>query len=473
MVYTDHGPATPVVQVYDLSTGTAQPLPATSGSQVNPGIDGALVAYEYTPAGSGTDDIWATDLTTGQTFPITSDGDMESGPEVSGQKIVFARRLAGHTDNDIILYDVASGTETVVAGTAADETDPAIDGNRIVYDAIPAGRTDRDVYIYDLTTGATTHLDLPGNQFDPRVSGDVVAFDDDSTGSYNVMLYYVPTGYTYPVTTDSNTDYLNDIDGGNLVYTSDRSGNPDIWLFKFTVNVPQTGGTGGTGGSCGDPAKHACTDDSALDPVFSGTYTRGHGKPKQVTDTFDALPGDGVVVIRSDCASATATLDGRAILSSCELHPGDDGHGDDGGDDGCRAKDVTLGAHNTLQVKVASKPGCQVAIDVYAAPQTQCGGRRGSRGPRPRRRRSRWQRARRRRPRPRRRRRERLRGDGGGSGGTYDLSRLHQAAPHLGLVGCATGPGAAGYLAFALVLFALGLRRRPAPRPVRVRSRRR
>jgi Abnormal spindle-like microcephaly-assoc'd, ASPM-SPD-2-Hydin len=49
----------------------------------------------------------------------------------------------------------------------------------------------------------------------------------------------VPTGTVQLIATDPDSEFLNDISGNRIVYTSNRAGNNDIWMYEFTVQLPE------------------------------------------------------------------------------------------------------------------------------------------------------------------------------------------------------------------------------------------
>lgn len=225
IVYQDNG--TGMVFVYDFDTGVSFSLVATS-LQTNPAIDGDLVVYQ-----SG-GDIYAVDLTTGVVIAITNTPEFEARPSVSGSRVVF-ERFSDAGSFDIYWVDIATGVETAVATSAVHERAPYINGDIIVWDAPAADGSNSDIYLYNIVTGVTSRLALPGNQRRAHVSGALIAFDDDSTGDLDVVLYDIQTLSLHRITGAGSSDSLNDIDGNRVVYTSDASGNDDIWVYTFTL----------------------------------------------------------------------------------------------------------------------------------------------------------------------------------------------------------------------------------------------
>lgn len=457
IVYTDYASG-PDIYGYDVTSATDFAVATSPLQDENPAIDAGLVAFEQSD-GFGARDVWTADLAAGTSAPIAVTPELESSPAVSGTRVAFERRATATAPSDVVVHDLATGAELVVAGTAADERRPDLDGDLLVWDAEDASG-ERDVYVHDLATGVTTRIDLPGNQAVAHVSGDFVAFDDDGQGNPDVVLYHVPTGTLHRFTAPTSAEFLNDVDGRRVVFTSDASGNFDIWLYEFTVDV----GTPVCEPAVDPATVDACADASALTPVFEGTFERARGRPavrdRSPGDDDDGAdaPGDGddgsgdegasddgsrhggskhdgcddegskdeddapgadarvfagtagadgfVVVEDEGCASAWIRLDGEVVLTPDDLNA----------KAACLAIPVTLAEQNALEVTLASKPGCTLDVTVYEVP-TVC------------------------------------------------------SAPDTPpLLGCASGPGPVGLVALGLVLAALALR--PRPQAVRVRRRR-
>jgi len=95
-----------------------------------------------------------------------------------------------------------------------------------------------------------------------------VSFEDFSTGIAQVGLWHWTTGDVYYPTPTTSRQQLNDIDGNRIVYTDDRSGDLDIYMFEFSV-------ASGGGGPDGDVN---CTD-TTFAALADFTVVRGDGKP--------------------------------------------------------------------------------------------------------------------------------------------------------------------------------------------------
>jgi hypothetical protein len=81
----------------------------------------------------------------------------------------------------------------------------------------------------------TTWLALAGNQRRGHVDGDFITYDDDSSGDSDVILRHLPSGLTVRIGDVGSVDFLNDLDGNRVAYTSSRTGNFDTWVHEFEI----------------------------------------------------------------------------------------------------------------------------------------------------------------------------------------------------------------------------------------------
>jgi len=141
---------------------------------------------------------------------------------------------------------------------------------------------------------------MAGNQRAAHVSGRVVVFDDDSSGTSDVLMYHVDSGQTIPVAAGATTEFLNDISRGQIAYTSNAAGNFDIWFVEFEILTvdPATGlefGSVNVGSSQMQivTLSHLGGDllvtDLSLDPLGSAGFSVGLSAPQTVArgDSLD------------------------------------------------------------------------------------------------------------------------------------------------------------------------------------------
>jgi TolB protein len=231
IVYSDLSTPGYHIGLYDVSSGSNSSLTA-GPSDLNPRIDGDIVVFERGPSNSM--DVIAYDLGSWSETPVAITAAHELDPVVSGRRVVYERHAPATAPGEIVVFDLDTETETVLGDPALGNRRPDIDGNLVVWDVLTAAG-DMDIAIHDLSAGTTEVLAMPGNQRGAHVSGRVVVFDDDSSGTADVLMYHVDSGQTIPVAAGSGTQFLNDISRGQIVYTSNASGNFDIWLVEFEV----------------------------------------------------------------------------------------------------------------------------------------------------------------------------------------------------------------------------------------------
>jgi beta propeller repeat protein len=285
IVYTDYRGADADIWYYDLSTGTEAPATTAPGNQVLTDVSGGVIVYNdydlgdvltYTPATSTTVnltnnagahraedpsiggnivawqdtrnlatssyDIYARDLTTGEERRISTAAGADRSPAVSGGIIVWESCSA--TACDIWSYNWETNTSMQLTSSADNEQDPDVSGAKVVWSEYSATTGGKDILLSDLTAGTTQRLALTGDQVNPNISGDFVAFEDVVAGFYHVKLWYLLSDEVFdltaapggpPATADQ---YLNDIDGNRVVYTDDRGGQLDIYMYEFQTTIP-------------------------------------------------------------------------------------------------------------------------------------------------------------------------------------------------------------------------------------------
>jgi beta propeller repeat protein len=231
VVYTDMTAPGSRIVLYDLATDTAVSITAGSYDQ-NPRIDGDIVVFER--GLSGAYDVMAYDLASASETPVANTTAHEQGPVVSGRRVAYERHASMTAPGEIVVFDLDTHAEVVLGDPDLDDRRPDIDGGLLVWD-VETAAGDLDIAIHDLSTGTTQVLAMAGSQRGAHVSGRVVVFDDDSSGTADVLMYHVDSGQTIMVAAEPGTEFLNDISRDQIVYTSNTSGNFDIWLVEFEM----------------------------------------------------------------------------------------------------------------------------------------------------------------------------------------------------------------------------------------------
>ncbi|MBI5547215.1 MAG: hypothetical protein HY901_25315 [Deltaproteobacteria bacterium] len=234
VVYSDYN--TQDVVVFDIAGGTSQNLTYEQHSTADaPAISQGLVAWSDNRDGNS--EIYARDLSTNEERRITSSPAYDEFPKVSGRSIVWHRCAVYEEQCDIWFYDWATQTTRQISDHPGNERYPDIDGNSIVY-VLTNSEGQYEVAFYSLDTGIEKILVMDGDQDGPHVSGEYVAFDTPIGSSYHVSLWHPSTDDVFPITSGPGAQYLNDIEGDRIVYSDDRNGNLDVYMYTFQVDYP-------------------------------------------------------------------------------------------------------------------------------------------------------------------------------------------------------------------------------------------
>jgi beta propeller repeat protein len=155
-----------------------------------------------------------------------------------GDLIVYEARRADR-DSDIYLYNISSGKTTAVATGPSIQKSPSISGGVVVYSAYELrqfNQSDADLYLYDVATGATTRLTRPGDQVNPRISGNLLAWQDEPPGrsSVNIMLSDLTNGVKQKVPARTWA-YTPDLSGNRVIWVDDLTA-PAVYLYDITAD---------------------------------------------------------------------------------------------------------------------------------------------------------------------------------------------------------------------------------------------
>lgn len=234
VVFTDWN--TMDVLVFHIDTGVTDNLTHGAGSNgLDPSIDGTLVAW--TDDRDRNAEIYARDLATGEERRITTDPMVDQSPSVGGGLIVW-EKCDGYAC-DVLVYDWATAqTRPLTASPQASERFPDVAGRIVVFQREQGTPIDKNLVAIDLDAPGELILDLAGDQENAHISGDFVSFNDSATGVPHIGLWQLSTGAYAQVVGEAGGQYLNDIDGNRIVYSDNRAGTLDIWMFEFEIEEP-------------------------------------------------------------------------------------------------------------------------------------------------------------------------------------------------------------------------------------------
>lgn len=234
----------PDIYIYDIDKGGDPLAIDEEGVHRNwPAIDGDLLAYTYKSnnGGSSQPNIKVRNLKTGETKTITDNEYFERWTTISGSMVAFER--ISEDGCQIILYNLDTEEEIVVMSEASAQLRPHIHGDWLVFDAFVDGREVRDLILYQISTHTIHHLEREGEQSFARISGNWLVFEekfdatDETEYTNDIILFDMITGASQRITSPENLDFLSDIDGNKVVFTSKAEGKYDIWLYEFDAHT--------------------------------------------------------------------------------------------------------------------------------------------------------------------------------------------------------------------------------------------
>lgn len=214
--------------------GTTQPIKVGPGNQLNPHVACSLASYTNDDL-EGTSTIRYLDFATNTEHVLPGNG-LDRTSDIDGQRIAFTQLEA---DGDhVMIYDIASQTTSSVPGNQ--NRDPAIGGNLIAFVHGPFSElASNEIAVYDRSTGNVTQLtnDTLLDRF-PSVSpdGKVVVWEKCQPNGTGCDIYSAtqigPSSFTTRFVSGAAGDVFSDTNGQFIAYTSNKSGENDIYLQR-------------------------------------------------------------------------------------------------------------------------------------------------------------------------------------------------------------------------------------------------
>ncbi|PKL59543.1 MAG: hypothetical protein CVV33_07290, partial [Methanomicrobiales archaeon HGW-Methanomicrobiales-4] len=121
-----------------------------------------------------------------------------------------------------------------------DKANPDIDGDWIVYQQLDDGREDWNIYAYNIKTQQIIQVTRdPATQQNPRISGDLIVWEDNRNGKWDVFMYNIKKDLSSAVTYDDVDDRSPSISGSNIVWTRfEQDETSDIYMIN--LQIPKT-----------------------------------------------------------------------------------------------------------------------------------------------------------------------------------------------------------------------------------------
>ena len=256
--------------------------------------------------------------------------------EIGDRFVVWAEDRQDRNFTDIKAYDLAGQTYLTITDTfAAHERRPATSGAWIVWDAelwSDSGEppTSRWIEAYNADSGERrTIIDDGFWNSRPSIDGDLITYESDAAGDFDVYVYRLSTGQTFVVTVDQADQYLNNVHRDLVAYVDTRSGDQDIYVATLSWEpdpiryVRPDGSDSATGGSWGDAFQ---TIQKAVDVAGDGDeiwVSEGtHSLTSQINvnkavSIFGGFAGTETERDQRDWTNHVTTVDGQNSVYHC------------------------------------------------------------------------------------------------------------------------------------------------------------
>lgn len=288
IVFTRIFPDRRAIMLFDAATQAVSELAPTAGSErMGVAIGAQTVAFvDYAAAGDGSGELMVLDLATGAVTRLTTDAVFDANPAVSPDgAVVTWERCASFANCDIWSATRGAGGWTTRALTTAllNERSPDSNGAQVVLERFnPTGPTGSDLVLVPAAGGAETVLEFPGEQYNPSIRGQLVAFESRESAQANSDIYLIDLAHNraFQVTaTPAYSESLNDVTvlpSGEVRIVWQANDEADITkgnIYGATFTLPAApGGTdGGTGGGGGNTCLGRTTTLEAT-RVYSPTH---------------------------------------------------------------------------------------------------------------------------------------------------------------------------------------------------------
>ena len=223
------------VWYYDTQTGKRDMVANVPGDQNNPDISGGKIVWD--DSRNGCSDIYSYDITSGKEDIVYSSGSNKFHPAISNDVVVFEDY--GTDDIRDIGYKKAGGTNrpVFIEENSLDKANPDVDGDWIVYQQLDDGREDWNIYAYNIATQQLVQVTRdPQPQQMPRISGDLITWEDHRNGKWDIFMYNLKKDLTTAVTFDDVDDREPSISGSNIVWTRfEQDGSSDIYMINLQI----------------------------------------------------------------------------------------------------------------------------------------------------------------------------------------------------------------------------------------------
>jgi beta propeller repeat protein len=226
------------VWYYDTKGGKRDMVANVPGDQNDPDISGGKIVWDDTRNGNA--DIYSYDIASGTENVVYSSTSNKFRPAIANGVVAFEDY--GTDDSRDIGFIKAGSTAkpTYIDSNSMDKANPDVDGEWIVYQQLDDGKADWNIYAYNINTQQLIQVTRdPATQENPRISGDLITWEDNRNGKWDIFMYNLKKELTTAVTFDDVDDRNPSISGSNIVWTRyQQDGTSDIYMIN--LQIPKT-----------------------------------------------------------------------------------------------------------------------------------------------------------------------------------------------------------------------------------------
>ncbi|HWQ63398.1 MAG TPA: PKD domain-containing protein [Methanospirillum sp.] len=223
------------VWYYDTKDGKRETVSNVACDQNDPDISDGKIVWDDTR--SGNSDIYSYDISSGKEEVVYSSTSNKFRPAISNGLVAF-EDYNGHDNRDIGFIKAGStGKPVYIDQNQMDKANPDVDGDWIVYQQLDDGKEDWNIYAYNVKTEQLVQVTRdPATQQKPRISGDLVVWEDNRSGKWDIFMYNLKKDLTTAITYDDVDDHDPSVSGSNVVWSRvEQNGVSHIYMVNLQI----------------------------------------------------------------------------------------------------------------------------------------------------------------------------------------------------------------------------------------------